>query len=520
MNPVADNPDVRATRKEWTGLAVLALPTLLLSLDLSVLYLALPHLSRDLNADSTQQLWITDIYGFLIAGFLVTMGTLGDRIGRRKLLLIGGVAFGIASVIAAYSSSAEMLIAMRALMGIAGATLMPSTLALISNMFRNPQQRGVAIAAWMTCFMGGMTLGPIVGGVLLEHYWWGSAFLLGVPVMLLLVVAGPLLLPEFKDSSAGRVDLASVGMSLATILPVIYGLKEMAKHGFEVSPMLAIAAGLCFGYLFISRQKRIKSPMIDLELFRSHAFSGSLTIMLVTGLVMGGTFFLISQALQLVNGLSTLEAGLVLLPQSIVMAIASMTAPLIARKVRPVTLLTTGLVISAGGFVMLSQVSAGDTGSLVLTFGVIALGMGATGPIISDLIIGSAPPERAGSAASLQETSGEFGIALGVATIGSLATAVYRNGLESRTEGMDPTLVATARESMASAYTAGGEVLAPAQQAFMSGIGVAAIAGTAIFLALAAITVKVLRNVPTNQAHKPGPGQEAGSASAPLRAGG
>jgi DHA2 family multidrug resistance protein-like MFS transporter len=178
--------------------------------DIGVLYLALPHLSADLGADSTQQLWILDIYSFMLAGFLVTMGTLGDRIGRRRLLLIGGAAFGVASVIAAYSASAEMLIASRALLGIAGATLMPSTMALIRNMFHDPRQMGLAIGVWFSCFVGGMTLGPLVGGVLLEHFWWGSAFLLGVPFMVLLLVAGPILLPEFRDTGAGRLDPTSV----------------------------------------------------------------------------------------------------------------------------------------------------------------------------------------------------------------------------------------------------------------------------------------------------------------------
>lgn len=174
-------PLTRAGRREWTGLAVLALPTLLIALDIGALFLALPHLSADLDASGTQQLWITDSYGFMLAGFLITMGTLGDRIGRRKLLLIGAAAFGVASVLAAYSTSAEMLIATRALLGVAGATLGPSTLALISTMFRDERQRGVAISLWATCQFGGAALGPVIGGVMLEHFWWGSVFLLGCP---------------------------------------------------------------------------------------------------------------------------------------------------------------------------------------------------------------------------------------------------------------------------------------------------------------------------------------------------
>ncbi len=215
-----------AGRREWIGLAVLALPTLLASLDMSVLFLALPHLSADLGANSSQQLWILDIYGFMLAGFLVTMGTLGDRIGRRRLLMFGATAFGLASIVAAWSTSAEMLILARAALGIAGATLMPSTLALIRNMFHDARQRGVAIAVWMSCFMVGTAIGPLIGGVMLSMFWWGSVFLLAVPVMVILLVAAPTLLPEYRDAAAGRVDLTSVVLSLAAILPVIYGLKE------------------------------------------------------------------------------------------------------------------------------------------------------------------------------------------------------------------------------------------------------------------------------------------------------
>ena len=204
-----------ATRREWIGLAVLTLPTLLISIDVSVLYVALPTLSRELGATSTQQLWILDIYSFLLAGLLVTMGGLADRIGSRRLLLVGGVAFGAMSVLAAYSQSPEMLIAARALLGVAGATLMPSTMALIRHMFPRPEQMGQAISIWLACFMGGMTAGPIVGGALLERFWWGSAFLIGVPVMVLLVLVAPRLLPDSPRSGGHSLPDAAVRRAVA-----------------------------------------------------------------------------------------------------------------------------------------------------------------------------------------------------------------------------------------------------------------------------------------------------------------
>ena len=227
----------RAGRREWLGLGVLALPTLLLSLDMSVLYLALPHLAADLRPTGGQLLWIMDVYGFMIAGFLITMGTLGDRIGRRRLLMIGAAVFGLASVAAAFSTSAGALIATRALMGVAGATLMPSTLALISNMFTDPRQRAVAISVWTSCFMGGTTIGPVVGGLFLQWFWWGSVFLLGVPVMALLMVCGPLLLPEYRSSGSGRLDPLSVALSLGALLPVVY------RAGVVLAPGVPQEAG-------------------------------------------------------------------------------------------------------------------------------------------------------------------------------------------------------------------------------------------------------------------------------------
>lgn len=262
--------------REWTGLAVLALPALLISIDLSVMILALPHISSSLGADSSQQLWIVDIYGFMLSGFLITMGTLGDRIGRRKLLLLGGTAFAVASLLAAFSQSAEMLIVARALLGIAGATVSPSTLALIGNMFRDHKQRSLAIGIWLMCSMGGMALGPVVGGIMLERFWWGSVFLLGVPVMLILLLIGPILLPEYRQLESGRIDLFSVLLSLLAILPFIYGLKEIATHGLHITPLLFVLTGAVLGAVFVTRQRMLTNPLLDLRLFANHGFGTAL----------------------------------------------------------------------------------------------------------------------------------------------------------------------------------------------------------------------------------------------------
>jgi MFS transporter, DHA2 family, multidrug resistance protein len=491
----------RAGRREWIGLGVLALPTLLLSLDMSVLYLALPHLAADLAPTSTQILWIMDIYGFMIAGFLITMGTLGDRIGRRRLLLIGAAAFGAASVLAAYSTSAEMLIATRTLLGIAGATLMPSTLGLISNMFTNPRQRASAIAVWMCSFMGGTAIGPVVGGTMLQWFWWGSVFLLGVPVMVLLLVTAPVLLPEYRDPHAGRLDLVSVALSLGAILPVIYGIKQVATDGVTGHALLALAAGIAVGAVFVRRQLRLPDPLLDLRLFRNRIFSGALGVMMVGAVFMGGLFLLISQYLQLVAGLSPLHAGLWLVPATITMITGTMLAPPLAARVGTRAVIGGGMLLTALGMVCLTQISA--TGGVMLVVAgltVSAVGLVPGAALVTDLVVGSAPPERAGSAASMSETSGEFGIALGVAVLGSVGAAVYRS--QVAVPAMTPPDAAAAGgDTLAGAVAAAehlpaelaGALIATAREAFTAGLQVVAGAGAIAMLAFGVLALVLLR---------------------------
>ena len=469
----------RATGREWLGLGVLALPTLLLSLDMSVLYLALPHLAADLRPTGAQTLWIMDVYGFMIAGLLITMGTLGDRIGRRRLLMIGATAFGLASVAAAFSTSAGMLIATRTLMGVAGATLMPSTLALISNMFRNPAQRAIAISVWSSCFMGGTAIGPVVGGLFLQWFWWGSVFLLGVPVMLLLLVCAPLLLPEYRDPAAGRLDLFSVALSLAAILPLVYGLKTAAEGGSGVAALITVLVGVAMGAWFVRRQLRLSDPLLDLRLFRMPSFGAALATMMAGAVAMGGTFLLLSQYLQLVAGNSPLTAGMWLVPPALAMIVSTMCAAPLAQRIGRANVIGGGMFVSALGFLLLVFVPAdGGTGTVVLGLLLTSVGLGPGAALIADIVVGSAPREKAGAAASMSETSGEFGIAIGVALLGSLAAAVYRTRIEvpagigdqaagqtlagavSAAEGLPPEQAAELLESAREAFTLGLNVSA------------------------------------------------------------
>ena len=368
-----------ATRREWLGLVVLMLPTVLLALDMTVLHLAAPHLSADLQPTSAQLLWILDIYGFMIAGFLVTMGTLGDRIGRRRLLLAGATAFGLASVLAAFADTAEALIAGRALLGIAGATLMPSTLSLLRNMFQVDAQRTLAITVWMTGFIVGSAMGPLIGGLMLEFFWWGSVFLLGVPVMLLLLAVGPWLLPEFRDDNAGRLDILSALLSVAMVLMVIYGLKDMARNGASLMALGAVLLGGALGVIFVRRQRRLVQPMFDMALFHNRAFSTSVGAMMLTILAMSGAWLMVFQYLQGVLGLSPLRAGIVMLPATLVQVFGSLLVPVLAGRMPKSVLISGGLLLAALGFVAMAQVTGHDTmawllvGTVIMGFGVMPM---------------------------------------------------------------------------------------------------------------------------------------------------
>lgn len=492
----------RAGAREWLGLAVLALPTLLLSIDVSVLHLAVPHIGASLETSAAEMLWIIDIYGFMIAGLLVTMGTLGDRIGRRRLLLVGAAAFAATSVLAAYSTDPTMLIVARALLGISGATLMPSTLALISNMFRDPAQRGLAIAVWVTMFSVGIAIGPVVGGAMLQLFWWGSVFLLAVPIMLLLLASGPVLLPEYRNSEAGRLDLVSVALSLVTLLPIIFGLKELATVGGGPLPFVAIAVGLAFGVLFVRRQRAISSPMLDLSLLRNRTFTVALVTMLVTMLIAGGTYLFVTQYLQLVQSLSPMQAGLWLLPAAFGLIITSMIAPAVAQRIGPAYVVGIGLVLSASGHLMLMLVdSTGSFTQLVVGFAITYAGGGPVVALGTDLVVGSAPPQQAGSASAMSETSTELGMALGVATLGSVGTAVYRGLLE--VPGDVPAQAAdAARDTLAGAAAAvedlpseiADALLTPAREAFTSGLNAIGGVSTLLALGLAVAVVVGIRN--------------------------
>lgn len=491
----------KATRREWIGLAVIALPCVLYAMDLTVLNLAVPRLSADLKPTSAQLLWILDIYGFLVAGSLITMGTLGDRIGRRRLLLMGAAAFGGASVVAAFSTSAEMLIAARALLGVAGATLAPSTLSLIRNMFHDPQERTFAIGVWVTSYSVGGAIGPLLGGVVLQYFHWGAVFLLGVPVMALLLLVGPKLLPEYRDPNAKPLDILSAALSLISVLLVIFGLKRAAEHGLELPAAMSVIMGVLIGVVFVRRQRKLEHPLIELQLFRSRTFTASLVLYMLATFAVFGAFVFIAQYLQLVLGLSPLAAGVWSLPSFLSFVVGAMIVPMLARRFMAPQLICAGMAIAAVGFALLTQVDRANPLMVIVTGSIIySLGASAVVILATDIIVGSAPVERAGAASAISETSSELGGALGIAILGSIGTAVYRMRMvDALPNGVPADVADIARGTLGGATAVseqisgpvGAALLGTARDAFVQAF-VATAAVNAVLVLVAAIAATLL----------------------------
>jgi DHA2 family multidrug resistance protein-like MFS transporter len=495
----ADAIAPKATSKEWLGLAVIALPCMLYSMDLTVLNLAVPELARDLRPTASQLLWIIDIYGFMVAGFLMIMGSLGDRFGRRRLLLIGAAAFGLMSVVAAFAASAEALIVSRAALGVAGATLAPSTLSLISNMFRDPAERTFAISMWVASFSVGAIIGPIVGGVLITWFWWGAVFLAGVPVMLLLLALGPVLLPEYRDPDARGIDYASALLSLFAVLGIIYGVKVWAEDGMGPRVLVPVAAGIVLGFVFFRRQSMLEDPFLDLRLFRSPVFSLSLAINCLGIFFMLGAFVFVAQYFQLVAGLTPMQAGIWSLPSAIAFTAVSMLTPKLVSIIPEARLVAYGLLLSLVGFICL--IFAWDLLTVVLSSIVFCIGFTPVVTLTTGFIVGSAPPERAGIASAVSETGAELGGALGIACLGSLLTAVYRSRMQAfDTDGLPLDVAAAARSTLAGALQASERVavhdaapmIEAARAAFVDGFQATAVAGSIALALLAALAVRIL----------------------------
>ncbi|MCE3032977.1 MULTISPECIES: MFS transporter [Streptomyces] len=472
----------------WLALCVLVLAVLLVAVDATVLGLATPYISEDLHPSGTQLLWIGDVYSFVIAGLLVSMGSLGDRIGRKRILLCGATAFGAISVLNAYASSPELMILARALLGVAGATLMPATLALIRNLFHDPRERSLAVGIWGATASAGTAVGPIVGGFLLEHFWWGSVFLINLPVMAVLVLVGIRTLPESRNPNPGPWDLASVLLSLIGMIGVVYAVKEAATHGFSWPTLAAglLGAGALYG--FVHRQLTMPAPLLDMRLFRHRGFSGAVLADLLTVLGMSGLVFFLSQYLQLVQGRRPFEAGLAELPAAVGAVVAGLAAGSAARRFSVRSVVSAGLAAVGLSLAVLTCLGQ-STGYPVLGAALLVVGVGAglSFTVTADVILSSVPKEQAGAASAVSETAYELGAALGIALLGSIVTAVYSgfHGPAGTPPGAHDSLGAAVQASTDLPPQTAESLLAAARDAFVHGLHLASGAGAAVLLGTA-----------------------------------
>ena len=504
--PTTETDAPRVGARGWAALVVLMLPVLLVSVDNTVLSFALPEISIALAPTGAEQLWIIDVYPLVLAGLLVTMGTLGDRFGRRRMLLIGATGFAAVSALAAFAPTAGLLIAARALLGFFGAMLMPSTLSLLRSIFQNRDQRRLAIAVWASAFSAGSALGPIVGGFLLEHFDWGSVFLIAVPVLIPLLIAAPLLVPESRDPNPGRIDIVSIVLSMAAMIPVVYAIKSLAVDGPSLTAAAWALLGVAMGYLFVRRQTRAEVPMLDMALFRRGSFSGAILVNLLSVVALVGFLYFVSQHLQLVLGLSPMTAGAALVPGMVAMIVAGLSVVPISRRVPPHILVPAGLVFSVAGYLLVAFTTV-DHGvaPLILAFVVLGIGIGGAETISNELILSSAPAEKAGAASAVSETAYELGAVLGTAVLGGLITAFYRGALVVP-DGIPAEAAHAATETLAGAYTAAQELPAQlgdalwdaASAAFGSGVMVTSLIGAGLVVLAGVIAAVTLRKAPTH----------------------
>jgi DHA2 family multidrug resistance protein-like MFS transporter len=488
-------------RRAWAALAVLLLPVLLIAVDNTILAFALPSIAQEFRPAATTQLWIVDVYSLVLATLLIAMGSLGDRIGRRRLLMIGAAGFAVVSAAAAFAPSAGYLVAARAVLGFFGAMLMPSTLSLIRNIFEDASSRRLAIAIWASFFTAGSALGPIVGGALLEHFHWGAVFLVAVPILLPLLILAPRLVPESRDPNPGPLDLTSVALSLTTMLPLVWAIKTAAHDGASWLVGGALAMTVASALLFVRRQNRSATPMIDIRLFGYAPFASSIlaNFLSIVGLI--GFIFFVSQHLQLVLGLSPLTAGLVTLPGAVLSMVAGIGVVRLVKWIAPHALVIVGLVLVSVGFGMILLFRHDlNVSAVVVSFIVLEIGVGISQTITNDTIVSSVPPAKAGAASAVSETAYELGAVVGTAVLGTIFTAFYRNNV-AVPQGLTAAQTADAAESIGGA-TAVAHQLSPsvadklldsAKVAFDSGIAPTAIIASLLTLVAAAVVAYAFR---------------------------
>ncbi|MEU5090925.1 MFS transporter [Streptomyces sp. NPDC021356] len=494
----------KAGRREWIGLAVLILPVLLVSMDITVLYFALPSISASLHPSGTQQLWMIDIYGFVLSGLLITMGGVGDRIGRRRLLVLGSIVFGGASALAAFAGSPAVLIAARALQGVGGATLMPSTLGLIRNMFHDAGQRRNAIAVWTVGMGMGSAIGPVLSGLLLTKFWWGSIFLVNLPFIAVLLLALPLLVPEYRDR-ATRLDLPSALLSMGAVLPTVWALKKFAADGFSVTPAVSVAVGVVLGVAFVLRQRTHAHPMIDLTLFRRRGFGPSMSCNVVAYFTMVGFGIFTTQYLMEVLRMSPLEAALWTLASPVAIMFFAPVAVKTASVVRPAYVIVAGFLIAATGCFLVTRLGTDRNIPLIIS-GTVCMGVGVviSNTIVTDQIMGYTSEAQSGRVSAMLQTCQELGGALGVAVLGSIGASVFGNTMDRTIPaGLPDGALDASRQTLGGAHNysmtlkepQAGHLFHTAQEAFVKSLTPAGLTAIGVLAVMSVFVLISLRHV-------------------------
>ncbi|WP_033340978.1 MFS transporter [Catenuloplanes japonicus] len=471
----------RRTRA-WFGLSIVLGPVLLVAMDGSVLFLAMPRITAALDPAPGQALWILDVYGFVVGALLIAFGRVGDRYGRLRLLMIGVLVFGAGSAAAAFAPSAELLIASRALMGLGGATLLPSALAVISELFADPRQRARAVGIFAATFAAGFAIGPMAGGQLLSTFWWGSVFLINLPVVLLFTACAPVLLREVRAGGTGRVDLPSVILSAGGLLLCVYAVKHLAAYGPSLPALVAGPAGLVVLVGFVRRQRTLDHPLVDVALFRRRVFTVAIATGLLSLVAWSAGAYLSAVYLQSVRGLSVAHAALLTLPGAVVLTVTCITTPhLVERVGERASLILCHLSMAAGLLLLAPTAASGGTAWYVASTVVAGVGYGISFSLVAETAVGAVPEERAGSAGAIAETSNEIGNALGIALLGSLATLVFRLRDPGTSGTLDEALSAPGLSSIA---------IDQAKHAYLDGFHVVAITAAVLCLALAVLATR------------------------------
>jgi MFS transporter, DHA2 family, multidrug resistance protein len=420
-----------AYHRRWWSLGVLCFSLMVIGIDGSILNIALPTLARDLHASTSDLQWMVDSYVLVFAGLLLTMGSLGDRFGRKRALTIGLIVFGSSSAAAAFAATTDQVIAARACMGIGAALIMPATLSILTNLFTDPKERGRAIGVWAAVSALGSAIGPAIGGLLLAHFWWGSIFLVNVPVVIGALTLGHFVLPESKDPHASRLDLVGSVLSIVGLSVLLWTIIGAPERGWLSSASIIGFAASAVGLAaFVLWELRNPEPMLDVTFFRNPRFTVASVAITMSFFAVVGTLFLVSQMFQFVLGYEPLEAGVRLIPFALAYVAVAPVAPRLVEHVGSKRLVAIGFAVASIGLFLLSGVSADSSYPRVIVgLIVMAFGMGMAVPSATESIMGSLPKEKAGVGSAMNDTTRQAGAALGVAVLGSILVSGYRSAL-------------------------------------------------------------------------------------------